>query len=214
MSCRILFVRHGQSMGNFSKSFLGHTDLDLSPLGYEQSLCTAKYLNDFKIDKIYSSDLLRAHNTAKAYSDISGIEIIEDKGLREIFAGDWEGKSFDDLEKEYPQSYSLIWRCNIGLAHPDGGESVAELCSRVHKKIQQIAEENEGKTIAVFTHATVLRSFFNKINGFEIEDMKDWPWPSNASVSEAKYDNGKFTPVRYGFDDFMNELKSSLPSNV
>ena len=39
MACTLLFIRHGQSLGNMVRSFLGHTDLDLSPLGYEQAQC-------------------------------------------------------------------------------------------------------------------------------------------------------------------------------
>ncbi len=214
MSCRILFVRHGQSIGNVNNKFLGHTDLDLSPLGYKQAKCTADYLLKEHIDAIYSSDLLRAHNTGKSYSDISGLKINDDKGLREIFAGDWENQTFEELDKNYPESYSKIWRNNIGFAHPDGGESVTELVDRVYKTILKIARENDGKTVVIFTHATVLRSFFNKIYGFKPENMKNLPWPTNASVSEAVFDGEKFTPIRYGFDDFMDELKSSLPSNV
>ena len=59
------FIRHGQSLGNQLGVFLGHTDLDLSELGYRQAACTAQYLKDIKIDKVYSSDLLRAENTLK-----------------------------------------------------------------------------------------------------------------------------------------------------
>lgn len=214
MSCRIIFVRHGQSIGNVYKTFLGHTDLDLSSLGYRQAERTAEYLKSIHIDCIYSSDLLRAHNTGKVYADVVGLPIIDDKNLREIYAGDWENQTFDDLDVKFPESYSEVWRNNIGFAHPDSGESVAELLDRVYHAIEKIACDNDGKTVIIFTHATVLRSFFNKINGYELKDMKDWPWPSNASVSEAVYDNGKFSSLRYGFDDFMKELKSHFPKNV
>ena len=214
MSCRLLFVRHGQSIGNANKAFLGHTDLDLSPLGYKQAECTANYLKSIHIDCIHSSDLKRAHNTGKAYADMVGLPINDNPDLREIYAGDWENETFDNLEIKYPKSFVEVWRNNIGLAHPDNGESVAELLDRVFKAIEKIAIENDGKTVAVFAHATVLRSFFSMINGYTLENMKDWPWPSNASVSEAIYENGKFTSIRYGYDEFMNELKSSFPSNV
>ena len=54
MACRLIFVRHGQSLGNKVRSFLGHTNLDLSELGYAQAELTGKYLKERKIDAIYS----------------------------------------------------------------------------------------------------------------------------------------------------------------
>lgn len=213
MSCRLIIVRHGQSLGNLEHTFLGHTDKDLSPLGYKQAERTAEYLKNEQIDCIYSSDLLRAHNTGKAYSDISGLPITDDEGLREIYAGKWENSTFDDLITKYPVSYGQIWLNNIGFAKPDGGESVADLTDRAFNTIKKIADENEGKTVAIFTHATVLRSFFNKIYGFGLDKMKDIKWASNTSVSEAVYENGVFKPIRYSFDDFMSDIKTDVPVN-
>ena len=69
MSTELYLIRHGQSLGNFERRFLGHTDLDLTPLGYKQAQCAAAFFKDIKIDAVYSSDLLRAFNTAKAVAD-------------------------------------------------------------------------------------------------------------------------------------------------
>ena len=89
MSCTLYFIRHGQSLGNMKKTFLGHTDLDLSDLGYRQAECTAKYLNSISIDTVYSSDLLRAYNTCNEFLKLSGKTAVKDQKLREIYAGDW-----------------------------------------------------------------------------------------------------------------------------
>ncbi len=213
MGCRILFVRHGQSLGNLNGVFLGATDLDLSPLGHKQAENTANYLKSEKIDVIYSSDLLRAYNTAVPTANLKNSKIITDKGLREIFAGKWENKKFERLISEFPESYATIWLHNIGLAHPDGGESVAELENRVYNTILKIAEQNLNKTIAVFTHATPIRTFFNKINGKSLSDLKDLKWPTNSSVSEVIFEDGKFTEVKYSYDLFLGNSTSSLPTN-
>jgi broad specificity phosphatase PhoE len=213
MGCRILFVRHGQSLGNLNGVFLGATDLDLSLLGHKQAENTANYLKSEKIDVIYSSDLLRAYNTAVPTANLKNSKIITDKGLREIFAGKWENKKFERLISEFPESYATIWLHNIGLAHPDGGESVAELENRVYNTILKIAEQNLNKTIAVFTHATPIRTFFNKINGKSLSDLKDLKWPTNSSVSEVIFEDGKFTEVKYSYDLFLGNSTSSLPTN-
>ena len=84
MSCSLLFVRHGQSMGNFSRSFLGHTDLDLSELGFNQAQVVGDFLSQFKIDKIFSSDLKRAYQTALPFANMKNLSIIKSEALREI----------------------------------------------------------------------------------------------------------------------------------
>lgn len=213
MGCTLYFIRHGQSLGNKTKTFLGHTDLDLSELGYRQAECTAKYLNNIDIDAVFSSDLLRALNTCNEYLKISGKTAVKDQKLREIFAGDWEGKTFDELQVEYKEAYN-IWLTDIGNSCPDNGEAVKELTERVVNRITEIANDNDGKTVAIFTHATVIRSFFNFAYGKPVREMKNLPWSTNASVSVAKYDNGKFEVLDYSIDSHLSEYKSGFPANV
>ena len=213
MSCRLLFVRHGQSLGNLTGRFLGITDLDLSPLGAVQARRTADYLKDEKIDVIYASDLIRACHTAQPLSEIKGLPIIKDKRLEEINAGLWENRTFDDLEKEFPESYEGVWLHDIGNSKADGGESVAHLTDRIYEAVHDIAMKNDGKTVAIFSHATPIRAFFCRIYGYSLSEMVKLPWPTNASVSEAVFESGKSEPVRYSYDEFMGELSTALPKN-
>ena len=65
---RFIITRHGQSIANAECRFAGQTDFDLSKLGYAQAECVGKYISqNFKIDHIYSSDLIRAYNTAMTF---------------------------------------------------------------------------------------------------------------------------------------------------
>lgn len=212
MACRILFIRHGQSLGNLNGVFLGETDLDLSPLGYKQAECVASYLKCFKIDAIYSSDLKRAYNTSLPTSKYFNIKVLKSDQLREIKAGDWENKSFDSLQNDYADSYG-IWLSDIGNSRAKNGESVAELQKRIVSAVLNIAKENDTKTVAIFTHATPIRAFYCYVDGQSLDDMKDIPWASNASVSEVLFDNGKFSSISYSLDHFMDDLKSKLPKN-
>ena len=97
----IFLVRHGQSIGNEKREFLGHTDKDLSSLGYEQAARTAEFLAYEDIDVVYSSDLIRAYNTAIPHADMRNLKVIPEKALREIFAGKWEGMRVEDIISEY-----------------------------------------------------------------------------------------------------------------
>lgn len=213
LSCRLLFIRHGQSLGNQNGVFLGHTDLDLSSLGYSQAEAVGEYLKTQGIDAIFSSDLIRAHNTALPLSEALNIKITDNKNFREIFAGDWENKRFDYLIENYPVTYT-VWRNDIGNAVPDSGEAVSELYERIVREAKKIALENDGRTVAIFTHATPIRALFTYIYGKSAEGMCELQWAPNASVSEAVYENGCFNPIGYGFNEHLGDMKTVLPPSV
>lgn len=210
----LIFVRHGQSMGNMNNVFLGHTDLDLSEKGYRQAEITAEYIvENYKINKIYSSDLIRAYHTAYAVAKRLNLPIVKDKALREIYAGDWENRSFDDLMSSYPKEYGT-WRNDIGNAKCVNGESPKDLLERVLPKVIEIAEQNDGGTVLIATHATVIRTLECVWRSVGFEKMKDIPWVSNASVSVVQYSNGEWKIQKIGDELFMGNMASLLPPNV
>lgn len=204
---RLILIRHGESVANRNHIFVGHTDVDLEEHGKKQAELTAEYIyKNFKIDKIYASDLKRAYDTGKFVADRFGLEIVRDKGLREIYGGKWEGMSVTELKEKYGKSYEETWRDNIALAACDGGESVAELGKRVYKRLTEIAEENPEKNVAIATHATVVRVMQSIVITGGIEKMKDIPWPPNASVTVMEYDKGRWRCVLVSEEEHLKEL--------
>ena len=113
-------VRHGQSMANKESRFAGHSDFDLSDLGHEQAKLAAEYLKDReKPDAIYSSDLSRAHNTAAPFAKVYGLTINDTEGLREIYAGSWEGLEMTEIIARYPDDMRA-WREDFSNAPARG----------------------------------------------------------------------------------------------
>ena len=209
----IYLIRHGESEGNRVRAFLGHTDLDLTEKGHAQAEKTAEYLKDIHADVIYSSDLKRAYSTACHTAKKKGMEIIKNKNLREIYAGEWENRFFDDLAVEYATAFG-IWKENIGRARCTGGESVAELQTRFVTELKKIVKENEGKNIFIFTHATPIRVTKAAIDGVSLDEIKDIPWASNASVTHIECNGEDLRVVDYSIDHFMEELLTVLPKTV
>ena len=106
---RLIFIRHGQSEANAQNRFAGQTNVPLTELGKAQAKCAAEYIvKREKIDKIYSSDLQRAHNTALPVSELTGIPINDATELREICAGIWEGRLANEIEVEYEKGRGII----------------------------------------------------------------------------------------------------------
>lgn len=214
MKTKFYLIRHGQSQGNLLGLFLGHTDMDLTELGYRQAEMAAEYLKDIPVDVIYSSDLQRAYHTGCPTAQRKGMEIHTSPALREIFAGAWEAEKFTDLLVKYPEEYGNVWRFDIGNARCTGGESALELQSRVIGELRRIAEENPGKSVMVFTHATPIRVFKAHCDGLAPQEIASIPWATNASVTTAEYENGEFTLLSYSVDHFMGDCVTSLGANV
>ena len=211
---KILMVRHGQSEANNLDIFAGNYDIELTELGHKQAQCTAKFIaENYKVDAVYASDLKRAFNTAKYIAREFGLAVVPEKNFREISAGEWEEVKFEDIIKFYGEDYR-VWQTDIGNSRCTGGESVKELAKRVCDTLKKVAEENEGKTIVIGTHATPVRVAQCVFGGHTFDEMKNIPWSSNASVTEIVCENGKFAVTKASIDGHLNDLKSQLPSNV
>lgn len=213
---RMIFVRHGESVGNLERRFYGNFDKGLTELGKRQADKTGEYiLNNYKLDIAYASDLGRAFETGKIIAEKQGLTPIPDTGLREIYAGIWENMLFDDIMKEYTDEYG-VWKNDIYNSQPTDGERVCDLAVRVRKAVWQIAEKNDGKTVLIASHATPIRTLECEWRGEPYESMKDHPWVKNASVSVIDYDieNHTVTPVMIGEAEFMGDMITTLPKNI
>lgn len=210
----LLMIRHGESEANRNKIFAGNLDADLQSNGLKQAQKTAEFIaKNYKVDKVYASDLKRAYKTGKCIADLLGIEIIPNKNLREISAGKWEGISFTDLAVDYADDYN-VWLTDIGNACCTGGESVKHLGERVMTELTDIASANNGKTIVIATHATPIRTMQTLVQYGSLENMHSVPWVTNASVTTFEYENGIWRCVKVSEDAHLNEIKTKLPANV
>lgn len=211
---RVILIRHGFSQANAEDRFAGHSDFPLSDIGQEQARRAAAWIVAHeKIDKIYASDLLRAYHTATPVGEALGLPVIPDTRLREIYAGEWEGKRFLDLAIEYEKDFG-VWRNDYAKARCTGGESVAELYERVVACVLALAAENDGKTILIASHATPLRAVQCFASGDGPEKIADHILPTNASFQIYRYEDGKLIPERLNIIDHLDGLITALPKGV
>ena len=208
-----IFVRHGESLANKDDVCIGHTDLDLSETGKIQAELTAEYIiRNFKVDKVYSSDLIRAYNTARAVADKLNLSVTTDKNLRELHFGTWEMQKIADLVAN--EAEFKVWMNDISKTKCPGGETVVHMFDRVLDAIEKIAKENYGKTVLVASHATPIRAIQCACEGKTIDEMKNVPWVSNASVSTAIYQDGKLKIIEFSQDNHLGRLVTNLPEEV
>ncbi len=207
---RFVVTRHGQSIANAERRFAGISDFDLTDIGREQARLTAKYIcENEKIDVIYSSDLSRAYNTALPTSEILGMKIIPLGELREIFAGDWEGLSTVDIAERFSEDFS-VWRDDYANCRCTGGESTKEVYARIMGLIERLAKENDGKTVLLSTHATLVRALCANAQGLSADRTGEIPFNHNASVSIFTYENGKLTPERLDITEHLGDIVTGV----
>src|SRR5215216_720572 len=123
---RILLVRHGQSQGNAERRFGGHTATPLSELGHRQAEATARALAPESVTAIYTSDLLRAVETAAPLARATGLQIVQTSAFRERSVGHMEGLTFEAAAEQFPDEYAALLRRDFEHVLL-GGESYRQL---------------------------------------------------------------------------------------
>lgn len=146
---RLLVWRHGQTTFNVERRFQGQTDVPLNALGREQAALAARYLAAMRPDAIYSSDLVRASETAGFLARLTGLEVQLDKDLRERNGGSWEGMTADEIREQYPESVES-WT-------PPDGEPVKAVADRASAAFERIADTlSSGQMAVVVAHGAAL----------------------------------------------------------
>ncbi len=207
----VIMVRHGQSESNVKKTFTGQLNALLTQTGREQALRMAQYLDKYRIDKIYVSSLERAVETAQPIALRQNCPVEKRDELMEINSGLWQGLTFTEIAEKYPQTYK-VWRENIGLATPDGGETCKQLYDRVTEFFTKVLEMPE-ETVCFVCHATPIRMMESFILAGSAEGAQEIPWVPNASVTVYTYD-GQFREEERGTCDFLGELCTNLPKTI
>ncbi len=206
-----IIIRHGYSKFNKEKRFTGQLDVPLDEKGIIQAEYTAKYiLSNYKVDKIYSSDLSRACETVKPLSEALGLPIITDRAFREIDVGIWQGELISEIEKKYPDEMES-YRSNPGVFKFEGGENYSMAAKRASEALETISKENDGKTIAVATHGGIVRCLRCLLNGYPLEKIKEIPIVPNASVTVVSYDDGNAEFLLAGYNEHLPDKISESP---
>ena len=215
MATTLIFIRHGESEANFEHRFTGQSNaFGLTARGHAQAEAAAQFLAETPIDVVVASDLRRAFDTAKHVADTRGMEVIPCPGMREIFAGEWEGKRFEDRPVQYPEDFG-VWMNDIGHAVCTGGEAVADLRRRVRETVETLVRTYPGKTVCIGTHATPIRVMQCVWNGIPADGMKDVPWVPNASITTVVYeDDLTWHDVVIGQTAHLAGMQTELPKNV
>ena len=185
MSIRLILIRHGSTDWSMKKKYCSFTDIDLNNKGKNEARKLYQRLNKEKIHKAYSSDAKRAFHFAKIA--LRGLTIEKIPELRELNFGIFEGLTYREIIKRYPEIYTRWLNDPFGVDIPSG-ESLCNFKKRVSKILKRINSLNRNKTIALVTHAGPIKIIINDI----LKSKKIWEiTPDLASLNIIDFKNSK-----------------------
>jgi len=155
---KIYLIRHGETESNIEFRYKGQGESPLSKQGIDEAQKLAKLLKDVPIDLFYCSTLGRSIETAKIIAQYhKGKEIIKDEGLLERFYGVFEDKTFEDLQKEYPDLYKK-WLYHPNQAEIPEAETLAQVQKRAVAAVERILKKHAGQNIFIVGHGGTNRT--------------------------------------------------------
>jgi alpha-ribazole phosphatase len=157
---RLLLIRHAQPATEMRDRVCGRLDVGLSTRGHKSARHLARTLNQIDLDAVYVSPSRRARETASPLADVHQLTANLVDELQEIDFGQLEGRSYEEIARRYPELY-CHWMEHPTLVRFPGGESYEDLRRRVLAVSQRIRTRHAGRSIAVVTHAGVIRALIS-----------------------------------------------------
>ena len=200
----VYLIRHGETEANQHKIIQGWLDTALSEQGRLQAETLAHRFEALVIDAVYSSDLSRAIDTAKAICKMKCRPLQTDARLREINMGAWSGRSWSELSEQDGKRIALFLELSPAWRAPDG-ESFEELRTRVGNALKEIAGRHDGQTIAVVCHGAAIRHTLAMFKGLSVFETKQEPLGVNTAISHLEFDG---TSVRILLQNDASHLET------
>ena len=204
-SCRLVAIRHGQTAWNAAQRLQGHADTPLDDTGVWQARQMALALATEGVNVIYSSDLLRAHQTALALALTTGAAVHTDAALRERHFGYLEGCTYSEIDQHWPRD-AHSWRKRDVLANPGGGESLLQFSNRCVGRALQLAARHPGAVVALVAHGGVLDCLYRAATGAGLADPRSWQL-GNATINRLLWTPQGLSLVGWSDDQHLQHAE-------
>lgn len=180
---RLVLLRHGQTDYNVAGRMQGHLESELTVAGLAQAARVAPAIAGMAPDRLVTSDLRRAVDTADALGAACGLPVKVDVRLRETHLGEWQGLSVDEVEQGWPGAIAT-WRSDPAWA-PPGGESRIEVVRRALPVVDELDAEYEGSppaTAVLVGHGGLIAGLVSGLLG-----MPTSAWPAIGGIGNSRW---------------------------
>lgn len=231
---RITAIRHGETAWNADARLQGHLDIALNAVGRRQAGRVARAVATYGDvpQTIFSSDLVRACDTARAVAQTTGAPLVLRPGLRERCFGQLQGRTFAEIEAAQPD-VAQLWRHRVPDWTPPGpgGESLQAFRQRVLAEVHTLCEATRAPDapvqavqtsqttptqalphIVIVTHGGVLDVLYRAATGLGLQDARTWAL-GNAAINRLLWTpDGGLTLV--GWADTQHLQEETRDENV
>ncbi len=176
----LYLIRHAETNWNKEGRIQGDKDIPLNEKGLQQARLAADKLKDVSFDAIYSSDLLRAMETAQFLQFSNKCEIIPDRRLRERNYGTWKGLTWDEVRSLHYKEYISVKQDSIN-GRPQMGESMQNLAYRVYEFFNELTSQ-AFQNVAIVSHNSPLMLLVAKVKGISLTNIRDIEYFYNTEI--------------------------------
>ena len=180
---RVILLRHGQTDYNVDGRMQGHLDSNLTAEGHDQAAAAAPVLAELAPDRVISSDLRRAVDTAEVVAAACGLPVKFDARLRETHLGHWQGRTVAEIDRDYPGAIAE-WRSDPAWA-PPGGESRIAVVARSRPVVDELEAEfadARSETVLLVAHGGMIAGL---VTG--LMDLPHSTWPSFGGLGNCRW---------------------------
>ena len=202
---KLILLRHGESQWNLENRFTGWVDVPLSPRGENEARTAGEHLKDLPVDKLYTSVLQRAINTAKIALETAGkgeLPTERNQALNERHYGDLQGLNKAETATQYGDEQVKIWRRSYDVPPPgENGESLKDTAARTLPYFQAhiLPDIKAGKSVMVVAHGNSLRSIVMELDSLTREQVLELNIPTGIPLVYDFDDAGNITHKQYLF---------------
>lgn len=201
--CTFYIIRHGQTEWNLKKIIQGHKDSPLTEIGVKAAEQHAKKLKNIKFDAVFSSDTLRAKQTADIITLKRNIAVKTTQLLRERSFGKYEGRNLDiftnELKAMVAKFEELSDKEKKMHKYPTM-ESDEEIIGRFITFLREIAVAYPGKTVLVISHSVIISALLIHLGYIKYRENPTYFFPHDSYVileSDGVEFNVKYTKCKY-----------------
>lgn len=199
---RLIVIRHGETDYNRNQQLQGRgLDAPLNETGHNQARAVAEYLKSYRIDRVVSSSMLRARQSAGYISGLTGRELISHADLDEMNFGRFEGKNLGEISSDIEDIHQKWKRGEVSLPVP-GGESPAEVLERADGRIRLYLKEYQGDNIALVIHGRLIRILLSHWIGLGLQNMEQIAH-ANCGVNQLSWNGGGFEVIYLNKTDHL-----------
>ena len=167
MSLNLYLLRHGQTAASRSNVFCGSIDPEITEDGMAMAKGFAAAYKSLPWQAIYASPMKRTIATATPLSEAVKLEIQRRDGLKEINYGKWEGKTVEEVSRDFHDDY-LRWTADPAWNAPTGGEPAITIASRAMQVIEEIRQKHPSGNVLIVSHKATIRIILCHLLGIDV----------------------------------------------